>query len=521
MSYKSDFENDANWSVVDTNINLNSPRGRKFREFLRLSGADTIIRYYASSERPKTLTPSEAKLLSSEGFNLLPVYQDNNRKPSDFGRDNGKRAAANTLEFARRIGQPEKSTILFAVDADLDETALNQYVVPYFQALKAEIGDFRLGAYGGGMVLRRLMREGLIEVPWISMSRSFRGTQDFFYSPDWFMRQVPPDRTHPESGVTYDRNIISRPIEKLGAFRLDENGHGYVVGTENVEEDAVLGGVPEAAVAAPVFGTLYVSTDGLNLRERPSGAIIKELSIGRELMDLGPAEVADWRRVRVDDQEGVVFGKYVRQPEVGQVETLLQSAFKEWIRFDKGRANEATDPFYTYVGQMWRSIGLQYDGRSRYADGTEVPWSAAFISYVVRNAGEVYRNFKFADAHSVFAHDAIQARFQSLGDKPFWGYQRNERAPALGDIILRNRGRSNFSFDYAENHSRYFSHSDIVVEVTPNVVRVMGGNVSDTVTMRSFDHGDNIQEYELDSEGYVKDGQRVIAVLKNRTAEVG
>ncbi|WP_330985932.1 MULTISPECIES: glycoside hydrolase domain-containing protein [Enterobacterales] len=35
--------------------------------------------------------------------------------------------------------------------------------------------------------------------------------------------------------------------------------------------------------------------------------------------------------------------------------------------------------------------------------------------------------------------------------------------------------RNNDTFDYAENHAEYNSHSDIVVEVRDNVVRVMGG----------------------------------------------
>jgi hypothetical protein len=45
----------------------------------------------------------------------------------------------------------------------------------------------------------------------------------------------------------------------------------------------------------------------------------------------------------------------------------------------------------------------------------------------------------------------------------------------------------------------------------------MGGNVGDTVSMREFTaSGDNLQEYNLDQNGFVKPGQRVIAVLKNR-----
>ena len=376
---------------------------------------------------------------------------------------------------------------------------------PYFKAVKAEIGEsFRVGAYGSGHVLKRLLAEGLIQVPWISMSRLFLGTKEFFNSSNWLIRQVPPDHTHPETGVSYDRNVLNRPIEDLGVFRLQTDGEGLLV--SRGEQDASLGG--PRPLGAPA--NAYVSTEGLNLRQKPDGNIIRELTIGQPVADLGAADVEGWRRVQVDGTDGVVFGKYLRQPSTPQVEALIESVIREWVRFDKGKGNETASPYFTYVGEMWQALGINLDGRD-----TSVPWSAAFISFVVRNASTAYEKFKFAAAHSVFAHDAIQARFMQLANRPFWGYRRTEQRPTIGDIIVRNRAGNDFSFDFAENHSQYVSHSDVVVEVTDHVARVMGGNVSDTVSF-----GTTIQEYRLDADGFVKDGQKVIAVLKNRASEV-
>ena len=160
---------------------------------------------------------------------------------------------------------------------------------------------------------------------------------------------------------------------------------------------------------------------------------------------------------------------------------------------------------------MWAAIGEPWDGRSRYPNGEEVPWSAAFISWVVRRAGPAYANFQFAASHSVFVNNAIKARVTNRLDKPFWGYRITERKPEIGDIIQRNRGSGAFTFSHAENHTSYSSHSDIVVEITADVVRVIGGNVGNTVSM-----GGAIQEYDLTADGFIKPGQRVISLLKNR-----
>jgi len=244
------------------------------------------------------------------------------------------------------------------------------------------------------------------------------------------------------------------------------------------------------------------------------------LTIGERVIDLGASTEDGWRKVKVGVEEGVVFGKYLREPGRLEVKALLRAVLDEWLRFDKGRADEKADPYYKYVREMWAAIGEPYDGRSRYPNGKEVPWSAAFISWVVRKAGPAYANFQFASSHSVFVNNAIKARVTNRLDKPFWGFRitekkkkkkKKKKKPEIGDIIQRNRGSGAFTYSYAENHSQYESHSDIVVEVTPDVVRVLGSNVSDTVTM-----GGDLQEYQLDTEGFIKPDQRVIALLKNR-----
>lgn len=103
-------------------------------------------------------------------------------------------------------------------------------------------------------------------------------------------------------------------------------------------------------------------------------------------------------------------------------------------------------------------------------------------------------------------HDAIQRH--GLIDPADWGYRRSEQRPALSDIVQKNAKGGTISYDYAENHSRYSSHSDVVVEVTAGVARVIGGNVGDTVSMRRINAaGDDIQEYELDASGFLRDGR--------------
>lgn len=267
-------------------------------------------------------------------------------------------------------------------------------------------------------------------------------------------------------------------------------------------------------------GKAFLSTDGVNFRKTVDGVIIRELNLGDEVNVLGSAADLKWRRVKIGATTGFVAGRYLRAPRNDRIEALLLAVRAEWLRFAKGAASEKHDPYCQYVGQMWKAIGLNFDGRSKYASGKDVPWSAAFISWVVRQAGAGYGAFKFADAHSRFVHDAIQARLLGRDDRPFWGYRINQQKPAVGDIVARNRGGNAFSYDFAERNSGYESHSDVVVEARPGMIRVIGGNVGNTVSLSTFSGGDNLQEYDLDADGFILPGQKVIALLKNRASEV-
>jgi hypothetical protein len=100
----------------------------------------------------------------------------------------------------------------------------------------------------------------------------------------------------------------------------------------------------------------------------------------------------------------------------------------------------------------------------------------SFVSFVLANSGPEYAEFLFDASHSVFSNDAIRAHVMNERDKPFWGYRITERKPEIGDIVHRNRSGGTFTYEYAENHAHFESHSDIVCEVRGAVARVVGGN---------------------------------------------
>lgn len=139
--------------------------------------------------------------------------------------------------------------------------------------------------------------------------------------------------------------------------------------------------------------------------------------------------------------------------------------------------DEADPLLCKQIKKYWTDIGI------KFVSCVSVPWSAAFVSFCVKQAGATAAEFKFADGHSVFVHAAIQNALNSVG--VFHGLDISVHPPSVGDIIQNNRLGAKFDFAYARTHKHYSSHSAIVVETGQDTdgryALTIGGNEGDAI----------------------------------------
>lgn len=117
------------------------------------------------------------------------------------------------------------------------------------------------------------------------------------------------------------------------------------------------------------------------------------------------------------------------------------------------------------------------------------PWSAAFVSYVMKVAG--VDDFAFSHEHMAYIFDAYD---QSAGDKPYRMVPPDKERPELGDLLCYSRSDSVKNYRelvafFEMNKRQLFTHCDVVVGVNLNgdsKLYVVGGNVIQTVTMRKL-----------------------------------
>jgi len=140
------------------------------------------------------------------------------------------------------------------------------------------------------------------------------------------------------------------------------------------------------------------------------------------------------------------------------------------------------------VGEYWwlgQNAGNPEEGwTSKYSEngtryaGDAPAWSAAFISYVMRSAGAGDR-FAYSATHAAYINGAVR------GEESILQAERTDTyAPQPGDLICLGRGTaSNIRFESLPAPG-FPGHCDLVTEVAPGQLTVIGGNVDASVTVK-------------------------------------
>ncbi|MDP3376990.1 MAG: DUF2272 domain-containing protein [Brevundimonas sp.] len=115
------------------------------------------------------------------------------------------------------------------------------------------------------------------------------------------------------------------------------------------------------------------------------------------------------------------------------------------------------------------------------------PWSAAFISWVMCEAGLGERTqFERDISHRVYIDQAIRARDGERPRAAYVAHDPGEVAIMPGDLLCNSRGGVNYRnlADRRRDLGRYVgSHCDVVVRVGDDTVAVIGGNVLNGVSL--------------------------------------
>jgi len=196
----------------------------------------------------------------------------------------------------------------------------------------------------------------------------------------------------------------------------------------------------------------------------------------KDLPPLGPCPQSSWR-------------PEAPPPTASTKVSMVLLSVQEWGRYGKQtitfsaegpprleqlgiRAKEAPQR----IGDYWLAVD-----RANTSGLDDVPWSAAFISWVVATAGVPRDLFCPHARHTIYVEHIVE-RMRRPG-AALIAHRPETYAPKVGDLICASRDNSGATLD---NLNRGAGHCDIVVEVRPGQVHTIGGNVQDSVSRSIF-----------------------------------
>jgi hypothetical protein len=204
----------------------------------------------------------------------------------------------------------------------------------------------------------------------------------------------------------------------------------------------------------------------------------------------------------------------------GLAASIIAGAQREWLRWGKsvfGRIGhrESEGEFAHFILDNYCPTVNATPTLSQIR-GNQWHWSAAFVSFVLMQAGVTSAQFPFNASHSVYIRDAIRRKKSNDTSALFWGYRVDdaEAIPRPGDIIGAAGHGQNMTVAEAlafyDKTGEYESHCDIVVATRPGQIDVIGGTVSQSVTMQTL---------QISPDGRLDgDGSHCFVVMKLRPA---
>ena len=170
----------------------------------------------------------------------------------------------------------------------------------------------------------------------------------------------------------------------------------------------------------------------------------------------------------------VYGGKYLFRRKIVKI------AIREYDKFGKGVFKESDKDMQKYIAEYWNR-GLNMQSQSP----TGVPWSAAFISYVMRMAG-AGKEFNYSQRHSTYIRWAINNL--KTGKGVFKAYEPKTKPLQTGDLVCYAR-QNGVNYD---TQSNYDSHCDIITSINRKAgtaARCARRGASRETAHRSAGHG--------------------------------
>ncbi len=159
----------------------------------------------------KKLTIEEISILLNAGLKIFPIFQESvtTPAPTDFNEMRGATDALRAFNAAFRLGLKKGNTIYFAIDCDVTDENISDYVIPYFRGILSKFNStkqyYKIGVYGARNTCRRLLENNLVVNCFVSnMSTGYSGNLGYTMPEQWAFEQYIEKKSYSAGDMTFD-----------------------------------------------------------------------------------------------------------------------------------------------------------------------------------------------------------------------------------------------------------------------------------------------------------------------------
>lgn len=143
----------------------------------------------------KNIKPGELATIFANNLRVFPIFQEGGTDLSYFSQAKGLSGGQRAYDAAVGYGFKRGTVIYFAVDFDVVEHEVYDYIVPYFQGINKAISDrgdvYRIGIYASRNTCSIISDQGLAELSFVSgMSTGYSGNLGFPLPRNWAFDQI-------------------------------------------------------------------------------------------------------------------------------------------------------------------------------------------------------------------------------------------------------------------------------------------------------------------------------------------
>jgi hypothetical protein len=191
---------------------------------------------------------------------ILCVYETTANRPAGGAAD-GAADGAKALACAREIGMPTSGCIYFAADYDAGEGDMDD-IEAYLRAAKEQVGEYKVGIYGGSRVIETMAARGACDGFWQAYAWAY-GTISKYNN----VHQCSAPQTVAGISVDLDEAFSDDGLWNYDTEEVDEVEIGTITAKMN-------------GIATPLTSILYKDENYIRIRDLADAQTDDKLTVG-------------------------------------------------------------------------------------------------------------------------------------------------------------------------------------------------------------------------------------------------